>query len=83
MAGVIVEAGVAMVNPKAEKTDQMSNTDSNEASVWDESDRLIPEAQLYSHSSSVLKINHPLMIMVKEQRVVCILILNNCEEMTR
>ena len=72
MAGVIVEAGVAMVNPKAEKADQVSNTDNNEISVWDESDRLVPEAQLYSDSSSVLKINHPLMIMVKEQRVVCI-----------
>ena len=73
----IVEAGVAMVNPKAEKNDQTSNTHNNEASVWDESDRLVPEAQLYSHSSSVLKINHPLMIMVKEQRVVCIVLLKN------
>eukprot|EP00094_Tigriopus_californicus_P006606 TCALIF_06362-PA protein Name:"Similar to trpa-1 Transient receptor potential cation channel subfamily A member 1 homolog (Caenorhabditis elegans)" AED:0.12 eAED:0.12 QI:8/0.6/0.31/0.93/1/1/16/267/1355 len=36
--------------------------------IWDENHRLLPEAQPYSKSSTILKLNHPLMIMVKEKR---------------
>ncbi len=39
--------------------------------IWDEnSHQLNPEAQPYSTSATILKMNHPLMIMVKEQRSV-------------
>ncbi len=38
--------------------------------IWDDSDYLVPEAKTYSDSATVLKLNHPLMIMVKEQRTV-------------
>eukprot|EP00095_Tigriopus_kingsejongensis_P005747 maker-scaffold28_size608977-snap-gene-2.12 protein:Tk05747 transcript:maker-scaffold28_size608977-snap-gene-2.12-mRNA-1 annotation:"transient receptor potential cation channel subfamily a member 1-like protein" len=36
--------------------------------IWDDNHKLLPEAQPYSKSSTILKMNHPLMIMVKEQR---------------
>ncbi len=40
--------------------------------IFEDNNKLIPEAEPYTGSSSVLKLNHPLMIMVKEQRVVSI-----------
>ena len=46
----------------------------NEMNLYDETtDRLIPEAEPYDESSTLMKYNHPLMICVKEKRVVCIL----------
>ena len=36
----------------------------------DTNEGLVPEAQPYHESSSLMKYNHPLMIMVKEERVV-------------
>ena len=44
-----------------------------EAEIYDENYRLIPEAEPYSPSTTVIQLNHPLMIMVKEERVVSIL----------
>ena len=45
-----------------------------DGSIWDENNHLLPDSEAYADSSSILKVNHPLMIMVKEQRVVrCIL----------
>ena len=41
-----------------------------DVSLWDENDKLTYEAKTYSDSKAILKINHPLMIMVKEKRVV-------------
>ena len=39
-----------------------------EGEIWDENNHLLPEAKPYTDTSSVLKLNHPLMLMVKEQR---------------
>jgi hypothetical protein len=41
----------------------------DKTNLWDENDHLIPEAEPYA-SSSATKLNHPLMIMVNEERVV-------------
>ena len=41
-----------------------------DGSIWDENGKLLPGAQTYSDNTTAVKINHPLMIMVKEQRVV-------------
>ena len=78
MAGVIVDAGVKMIHPnqKAMDGDQISHYSREYNDIWDENDRLVPEARPYSGSSAVLKMNHPLMIMVKQQRVVSIFILD-------
>ena len=38
--------------------------------LYDDNHHLVPEAQPYTESSTARKLNHPLMIMVKEQRVV-------------
>ena len=80
MSGVIVDAGGAMAKAtlpekaydfdRATPADQLFHGINNDVSLWDENDRLVPEAQKYSESTSVLKVNHPLMIMVKEKRVV-------------
>ena len=79
MAGVLIDAGGAMAHAtlpeKADAferptPDQIFHGMNNDISVWDENDQLVPEAQKYSESTSVLKVNHPLMIMVKEKRVV-------------
>ena len=81
MAGVLIDAGGAVANAtlpeKADvferpSPDQIFHGMNNDLSVWDENDRLVPEAQGYSDSTSILKVNHPLMIMVKEKRVVSI-----------
>ena len=79
MAGVLIDAGGAMANTTLpEKSDafEWNFQDASlqgpkyDDSLWDENDKLVPEAQMYSDSKAVLKINHPLMIMVKEKRVV-------------
>ena len=41
-----------------------------EGEVFNEFDHLVPEARTYHKSTTVLKLNHPLMIMVKEGRTV-------------
>ena len=38
--------------------------------VWDENGKLLPSAKPYSNSGEVIKLNHPLMIMVQEKRTV-------------
>lgn len=38
--------------------------------LYDDANHLTPEAEPYSSSSTLIKLNHPLMIMVKEERVV-------------
>ena len=79
MSGVLLDAGGEMakvVMPEKVKvfkrsaTDKLIYRDTNEATLWDENNKLVPEAKMYSDSKSILKINHPLMIMVKEKRVV-------------
>ena len=40
--------------------------------VWDDKHKLIPSAVPYSNSTSVLRNNHPLTIMVEEKRTVAI-----------
>jgi len=40
----------------------------SEGDIWDDNSHLIPEAKPYSSSATVLKLNHPLMLMVKEKR---------------
>ena len=39
-------------------------------SIWDENGKLLPKVQTYCEDSGIIKANHPLMIMVKEQKVV-------------
>ena len=84
MAGVLIDAGGAMsnsTNPEKSNVfnifnrknpDPLLQTMNGEACLWDENDKLSSEAKTYSDSKAVLKINHPLMIMVKEKRVVSI-----------
>lgn len=38
--------------------------------LYDDNHHLVPEAEPYTSSSILRKLNHPLMIMVKEERVV-------------
>ena len=38
--------------------------------LYDDTNHLVPEAEPYTPSSTLRKLNHPLMIMVKEERVV-------------
>ena len=79
MAGVLIDAGGEMAKATLPERhdafdkqvpDQMFNGLNSEASLWDENDKLVHSAKLYSESKSILKVNHPLMIMVKEKRVV-------------
>ena len=79
MAGVLIDAGGAMANTTLpEKSDVFDKPSpdnlhqgvNGEDTLWDENDKLVPEAQPYSESKSILKANHPLMIMVKEKKVV-------------
>ena len=79
MAGVLIDAGGAVSNSTIpEKSDifrknsqvPLMQNMNGDATVWDENDKLTSEAKTYSDSKAVLKINHPLMIMVKEKRVV-------------
>ena len=81
MAGVLIDAGGEMAKATfpdrhdafdKQAPDQMFNGLNSEASLWDENDKLVHSAKLYSESKSILKVNHPLMIMVKEKRVVSI-----------
>ena len=39
-----------------------------ESEIWDEQGKLTSEAEPYTKSKSILKANHPVMIMVSEQR---------------
>lgn len=48
-----------------------------EGTIWDDSGKLLSGAQTYTDNTTVLKVNHPLMIMVKEQRVVSDQFLNS------
>ena len=41
-----------------------------ENDIWDENDKLVDTAKPYTDSTTIMKLNHPLMIMVKEQRTV-------------
>ena len=41
-----------------------------ETEIWDDNCNLLPEAKPYSQSSTILKLNHPLMIMVEEKQTV-------------
>ena len=79
MAGVLIDAGKAVSNSTmSEKSDIFRKNShaplmpnmNGDASLWDENGKLTSEAKTYSDSKAVLKINHPLMIMVKEKRVV-------------
>ena len=79
MAGVLIDAGKAASNSTmSEKSDIFRKNShaplmpnmNGDASLWDENGKLTSEAKTYSDSKAVLKINHPLMIMVKEKRVV-------------
>ena len=81
MAGVLIDAGGEMAKATLPErhdafdkpvSDHMFNGPNGEASLWDENDKLVHSAKLYSESKSILKVNHPLMIMVKEKRVVSI-----------
>ena len=81
MAGVLIDAGGEMAKATLperhdafdkQAPDPMFNGLNCEASLWDENDKLVHSAKLYSESKSILKVNHPLMIMVKEKRVVSI-----------
>ena len=38
--------------------------------LYDDNSGLVPEAEPYTPSSTLRKLNHPLMIMVKEERAV-------------
>ena len=42
----------------------------SEAEIWDDANNLSPEARPYVNSATILKLNHPLMIMVEEKRTV-------------
>lgn len=44
-----------------------------DSAIFNEQDRLVAEAKTYHKSTTVLKLNHPLMIMVKEGRTVSVL----------
>ena len=79
MAGIVIDAGGEVVNATLPERydafdkkvpDQMLNGLNGEASPWDENDKLVHSAKLYSESKSIFEVNHPLMIMVKEKRVV-------------
>ena len=79
MIGGILDAGGTMANTTLpEKSgafdkptqDNLLQGVSGEDLLWDENDKLVPEAQTYSESKTILKANHPLMIMVKEKKVV-------------
>ena len=79
MAGVLIDAVGAVSNSTSpEKSDifrknshvPLMQNMNGDASLWDENDKLTSDAKTYSDSKAVLKINHPLMIMVKEKRVV-------------
>ena len=79
MAGVLIDAAGAVSNSTIpEKSDVFRKNShvplvpniNGDASLWDENGKLTSEAKTYSDSKAVLKINHPLMIMVKEKRVV-------------
>ena len=79
MAGVLIDAGGEMAKATLPErhdafdkpvSDQMFNGLNSGVSLWDENDKLVHSAKLYSESKSILKVNHPLMIMVKEKRVV-------------
>ena len=81
MAGVLIDAGGEITKATLPEKhdafdkpmpDQLFNGVNGEASLWDENDKLVHSAKLYSESKSILKVNHPLMIMVKEKRVVSI-----------
>ena len=81
MAGFIIDAGGAMANTTLpEKSDVFERPPQDnlhqgvngEDSLWDENDKLVAKAEPYSESKSILKANHPLMIMVKEKKVVSI-----------
>ena len=85
MAGVLIDAGSAVSNSTVpEKSDVFVKNNkeplvqniNSDVGLWDENDKLVCEAKPYSDSKAVLKINHPLMIMVKEKRVVSKLIFN-------
>ena len=43
--------------------------------IYDDNHHLVPEAEPYTSSSTLRKLNHPLMIMVEEARVVSLLLL--------
>ena len=47
-----------------------------EGTIWDDNGKLLSGAQTYTDNTTTLKVNHPLMIMVKEQRVVRIVTKN-------
>ena len=56
--------------------------------IYDDSNHLVPEAEPYTPSSTLRKLNHPLMIMVKEERVVsfpvsCLACIHNGADMFR
>ena len=79
MAGVLIDAVGAVSNStNPEKSDIFRKNShvplvpniNGYSSLWDENGKLTSEAKTYSDSKAVLKINHPLMIMVKEKRVV-------------
>ena len=42
----------------------------SEAEIWDDNNNLSPDARPYVKSATILKLNHPLMIMVEEKRTV-------------
>ena len=42
--------------------------------IYDDNHHLVPEAEPYTSSSTLRKLNHPLMIMVEEARVVSLLL---------
>ena len=83
MAGVLIDAGGAVSNSTVPEKSEVFVKNNQEPSaqslnsgvgLWDENDKLVCEAKPYSDSKAVLKINHPLMIMVKEKRVVSAII---------
>lgn len=62
-----------------EEYDSQGQVDWAESEIWDDAHHLVPEAQPYCNSATVMKLNHPLMIMVKEQRTASLDELRLCE----
>ena len=65
-------AVTAIVPGQSAQQQEMEKTQGQwaEGVIWDDNGKLLSGAQTYTDNTTVLKINHPLMIMVKEQRVV-------------
>lgn len=63
----INQADLKSISSDKDAPQQIPWTDKN---IFNEHDKLVPEAKTYDNSKTVLKLNHPLMIMVQQGRTV-------------